>query len=144
MQQRKTETVDNSPMPDRSRELARDAEDARESTEQKAQEYGGKAQDRAGEMAAKAQEKADMGVDKAADSVASVAEKVREKADQSSGIQAEAGTKVADTMEKTAGYLKNHDSAEILDDVEAYVKAHPMQALAGAVIGGFIIGKILR
>ena len=47
-------------------------------------------------------------------------------------------------MDKTATYLKEHDSQELMHDFEDYVKAHPLQAAAGALVAGFVLAKIVR
>jgi ElaB/YqjD/DUF883 family membrane-anchored ribosome-binding protein len=112
-------------------------------TQQKVKETASKAQDKASEMGQKAQEKVDQGMDSAAGGMESAASKLREQAENMDGMPAQAGTKVADTMERTAGYLRERDSAEIMDDIEQYVREHPMQAVAGAIAGGFLIGRIL-
>jgi ElaB/YqjD/DUF883 family membrane-anchored ribosome-binding protein len=109
----------------------------------KASEMGQKAQETASKAGEKAQEKVDQGMDSAAGGMESAASKLREQAENMDGMPAQAGTKVADTMERTAGYLREHDSAEIMDDIEQYVREHPMQAVAGAIVGGFLIGRIL-
>jgi ElaB/YqjD/DUF883 family membrane-anchored ribosome-binding protein len=59
-------------------------------------------------------------------------------------MPAQAGVKVADTMESAAGYLREHNTEDMVGDLEKYVKAHPTTALAGAVVAGFFIGRILR
>lgn len=103
-----------------------------------------KAKDMASEYGQKAQDQADKGVEKAAEGMQSAAEKIRERTYGQDGFTAQAGTRVADTMESTATYLRDHDTAEMLDDVEKYVREHPMQALAGALVGGFVIARLLR
>ncbi len=90
----------------------------------------------------KAKAQADAGLDTAAGGIESAASKLRERAG-SDGVQAQAGAKVADTMERSADYLREHDSADIFDDVQRYVKAHPLQTAAGAVIGAFLLGRFL-
>lgn len=112
--------------------------------QERAREFAGTAQEKVNEYGSKVQERADVGMDKAADSMGRAAEQIREKAQTSGGIQAEAGVKLADGMEKTATYLREHDTTQVLDDLETYVREHPMQAVAGAVIGGFVIGRMLR
>jgi len=47
-------------------------------------------------------------------------------------------------MDRTASYLKEHDSQELWSEVEAFVKEHPMQAAAGALFAGYMLGKIIR
>lgn len=110
----------------------------------RAMEFADKTKEKASELGAKAQERADEGMDKAAGGLEQGADKLREKAQERGGMAGDAGVRVADSMEKTATYLRDHDSAELLDDIEKYVREHPVQAVAGAVIGGFVIGRILR
>lgn len=110
----------------------------------KARDAASRVQEKAQELMPKAQEQADAGVEKAAEGLQGAADKIREHAATSDGIHAQASTKVADTMERTAGYLRENDTQAIMDDLESYVKEHPMQALAGAIIGGFVVGRMLR
>jgi ElaB/YqjD/DUF883 family membrane-anchored ribosome-binding protein len=100
--------------------------------------------ERASGAADKAREQADAGLDKAADKMSSASDRIREKSQQQGGMQAQAGTKIAEGLDKTSDYLQSHDTNEILDDVEHYVREHPLQAVAGAVVGGFVIARILR
>jgi ElaB/YqjD/DUF883 family membrane-anchored ribosome-binding protein len=119
------------------------ASDATQKAQDKASEVGQQAKDKASEVGQKAQEKVDEGMNTAAGGMESTAQKIREKT-EGSGAVGEAGAKVADTMERTAGYLRENDTSQLMDDLENYVREHPMQAIAGAVIGGFVISRILR
>lgn len=134
MEQRRDDIVDNSPM-------AREPSYTSAATGQGGMDDAGQ---RTQQATQQARQKADEGVDRAASGMQSAAEKLRERAEGKSGMTAEVGTKAADTMERGASYLREHDTQEIIDDVERYVREHPMQALAGAVVGGFLIGRILR
>ena len=120
-----------------------------------ARDMAGRAQERAGEMAEQAQEKAgnvatmarertDQGKEKAAEGMQTAAEKIRERSESREGMQAQVGTRVADTLEKTSGYLREHDTNEMWDDFESFVRENPMQAAAGALVAGFVLGRILR
>ncbi len=140
--QRRDEIVDNSPLAGQTGTTT-DAT-GRDINDMQKRDFTSSAQDKATELGDKAQQTADEGMNKAAEGMESAADKLRERAEHSDGMTAEAGTKVADTMEKTAGYLRENDTTAILDDVETYVREHPMQALAGAIIGGFVIGRVLR
>jgi hypothetical protein len=73
----------------------------------------------------------------------SAADMVREKL-PSEGVVGKAGTKAADTLERTAGYLREHESTELWGDVQEYVKQHPASALVGALAAGFVLSRILR
>ena len=121
---------------------------AREGTAARAQEealeYADQAKDKAAEYGQKAQQQIDAGKDQAAAGMERAAGQLRERVSQSGGVQAQAGTKVADTMEQAAGYLREHSTAEMWDEVEMYVREHPAQALAGAAFAGFMLGRILR
>jgi ElaB/YqjD/DUF883 family membrane-anchored ribosome-binding protein len=109
---------------------------------------GGRARREASAMTQKAREQASQVADEATttagESMESVASKLREGTEGQGGMAGQAGTKVADSMENTASYLKEHDTQEMLDDLERYVREHPMQALAGAIVGGFLIGRVFR
>jgi len=109
-----------------------------------ATEYGEKAQQKASEFGQKAQHQADQGLDRAATATDKAATQLREKAMQQGGKTGEIGTKVADKLETTSDYLQQHDTTEILDDIEKYVREHPMQAVGAAVVGGFVLARILR
>ena len=50
-------------------------------------------------------------------------------------IRATVEVKTADAMEKTADFLKTHDSRELMTDLEEFVKAHPLQATAPKASG---------
>ena len=110
----------------------------------KAKEAKDKAGEKVSEYSDRAIEQAEAGREKAATRMEQAAGTLREKVSAQSGLSAEAGTKVADTMEKTAGYLHDHSTTEMWDDVESYVREHPAKALMGAVVAGFLIAKVLR
>jgi ElaB/YqjD/DUF883 family membrane-anchored ribosome-binding protein len=110
----------------------------------RAQEMAGTAQEKAAEMGHKAQDQVDKGTDQAASGLQQAADKLRDQTEGSSGMPAQAGVKVADTMETAATYLREHDTEDMVGDLEKYVKAHPTTALAGAVVAGFFIGRMLR
>jgi hypothetical protein len=114
------------------------------STQEQAEDLAGKAKESAGQYAEKAQEQIDRGTDQAAGGLDKAADALRERTRDSDGMGAQAGTRVAEGMETAAGYLREHNSEDMLADLEHYVKAHPTTALAGAVVAGFFIGRILR
>lgn len=87
---------------------------------------------------------ADTGIDKAAQGLGSAAEKMRSRAEEDQGMRSTVETKAAEAMDKTAGYLKEHDSQELMRDLEEFVKAHPMQAAVGALAAGYVLGKLVR
>jgi ElaB/YqjD/DUF883 family membrane-anchored ribosome-binding protein len=91
-----------------------------------------------------ASERLEMGRERLAEGASAAAERVRDEAESRGGIQAKVGLKAADSMEQAAGYLRDHETAEMWADFEKYAKEHPMQAVGGAVVAGFLLGRILR
>jgi ElaB/YqjD/DUF883 family membrane-anchored ribosome-binding protein len=110
--------------------------------------FGQKAGETASEAKTAVQDKmtsgADQGMDKAAQGLGSAAEKMRTRAEDDQGMRSTIEVKAADAMDKTASYLKEHDSQELMHDIEEFVKAHPMQAAVGALAAGYVLGKIVR
>jgi hypothetical protein len=109
-----------------------------------AQSYTEEAKMKAEEFGNQAREQVEQGKDQAAGGMERAAEMVRERAEGTGGTTAQAGTKVADTMESAAGYMREHDVNEMWSDLEVYAKAHPTQALIGAVVTGFLVGRLIR
>ena len=141
MQDRDRDIVDNSPTGRTSRGRVDETTDqAQRSGTQARQDMSQKAT----EFTEKTREKADEGMNKAAGTMEDTAQKLRGRTEDKGGMQAKAGEKVAEGMEKTAGYLREKDTQQIMDDVEQYVREHPVQAIAGALFGGFVIARILR
>ncbi len=91
-----------------------------------------------------AMEQVEQSREKAAGGVESAAQQVRERVSGAGGLQETAGVKVAESMDKTATYLREHDTKAIVTDFEQYAKEHPTQAIMGAVAFGFILGRILK
>ena len=141
MQDRDRDIVDNSPMGRAGRGRVDETMDqAQRSGTQSRQDMSQKAT----EFTEKTREKADEGMQKAAGTMDETAQKLRDRTEDKGGVQAKAGEKMAEGMEKTAGYLREKDTQQIMDDVEQYVREHPVQAVAGALVGGFLIARILR
>lgn len=51
---------------------------------------------------------------------------------------------VGTRLEEAGHYMRSKDTTEMWHDVEEYVKRHPMQAIAGAVVAGILMGRILK
>ncbi len=109
----------------------------------KAGDYVDTAKEKAGQARAAVMEQTEQGRQKAATGLDSAADQLRERL-SGEGMQGQVGTKVADSLEKTADYLREHETSEIWDDIEQYVQDHPMQAAVGALAAGFLIGRVIR
>jgi ElaB/YqjD/DUF883 family membrane-anchored ribosome-binding protein len=111
---------------------------------EKASELTDSVSEKASQARERAMETADQAREKTAEGVESAAGTLREQVEGKGGIQEAAGTRLADGMERTATYLREHDTQTMMEDIERYVREHPTQAILGAVAAGFIIGRILK
>jgi ElaB/YqjD/DUF883 family membrane-anchored ribosome-binding protein len=113
--------------------------------QQQAGEVAEKAQKQATAVKDRAMEQADVGKQKAASGLKSAAEQMRNRTStEQEGTKDKVMSKAADTMDKSAQYLEEHEPNEMWGDFEKFVKDHPMQAAAGALVAGVIVGRILR
>jgi ElaB/YqjD/DUF883 family membrane-anchored ribosome-binding protein len=110
----------------------------------KAREMSDRASEKANEAKDRAMDQAERGREKAAEGTESAADKIRESTEGHGGMQEKAGTKLADAMDRTSGSLRENRTDEIWNDLEQLARERPMQALGGAVIAGFVLGRILR
>jgi ElaB/YqjD/DUF883 family membrane-anchored ribosome-binding protein len=88
-----------------------------------------------------ARRQADAGMDRASETARGFADTLHRRAENFEGVRADANERVAETIDRTADYLKEHDSEQLFGDVKSYIRKHPMQAVAGAVVGGMLLGK---
>lgn len=129
-----------SDMADQARERAGEmADQARE----RADEMTDQAREAAGNVGVRAREMEERGREQASSGLESVAEQLRERA-AGDGTTGELAEKAAMSMERTAGYLREHSASDMSSDIEAYVREHPMQGVAAAIVAGFVIGRVLR
>jgi hypothetical protein len=100
---------------------------------------------KAADVAHNLQDRTEVGKDKAAEGLESAANQLRSNfGGNGDGVRGQVGVKMADSLEKTAGYLRDHETEQIWSDVETFVTEHPVQAAAGALVAGFVLGRILR
>ena len=108
--------VDNSPMAKQTTDLMHEARDV-------------------------AQRQADAGLDRASDAAHKLADSLHRRAEHFDGIRGDANERVAETIDRTADYLKEHDTQQVVGDVQSFVRKHPALAIGGAIIGGLLFGK---
>ncbi|MGE0134508.1 MAG: hypothetical protein AB7L91_08845 [Dehalococcoidia bacterium] len=122
---------------------ARDATaDSAERAGERASEMADEARSKAGAAADRAMDAADHGRETTADALDRAASNIKDRAGD--GMTGAAMGKAAGGMEAAAGYLKGHETNEIWDDLERYVRDHPLQAVAAAVATGIVVGRVLR
>lgn len=119
------------------------ASDAAQSAQQRAAEL----RDQAAEMAPRAREAAydtvESGRTGAAEGLERAAENL-ERQSRGDGMTAMAAGAAADGMQQAAGYLRTHETAEMWEDVERYVREHPGRSVLAAIAAGVVVGRILR
>lgn len=135
---------DREPTHDGAQDMKDRAQEYGQEAREKAQQYGEQAREKAQEYGDRAQEQAEKGRVQTATGMEKAAGMVRERTAGTSGMPAEAGAKAADALDNASGYLRTHQTSEIMNDVETYARTHPGQALAGAIFAGFVLGRILR
>ena len=62
------------------------------------------------------------------------------------GVQTARDT-LSGAREKLSGavdYFREHDARAITNDFKGYLQSHPTQALIGAVVLGFLAGRVMR
>ena len=111
---------------------------------ERAAEFGEKASEKAAEFGEKAKEVAGATKEKAGAGLGTVGGKIRERAEQMGGTPGRIGAKVGSGIEQAGQYVQERQAGEMVKDFEHYVKEHPMQAVAGAVVAGIVVGRILR
>lgn len=78
------------------------------------------------------------GADVAADLAGKAGDSIRDYTGRSDGSRV-----VAEKMDSASDYLHEADASSLGSAAANYVKQHPMQAVAVALVGGIIVGRML-
>ncbi len=102
--------------------------------------------DRAAEAARQGMRAADSGRERAASGLENAADKLHDAADQLPGGErvSRAAHKTADALDATGQYVSKHGFRDMFDDATEFIKAHPTQALVGALAIGYFVGRGMR
>lgn len=138
--QQRPESGSSETIQDAKDDVLHKASNAMSTAEQKGQE----AREKAGQVAGQAQHRADEGMHKAAETMDQAAEKLRQRGGEQAGAMGQVANTAADTLDSASSYLEGTDTAEMLDQVEAYIRKHPMQSLVIAAGVGFVLSKAFR
>jgi len=79
----------------------------------------------------------------AASGLKSAAAGLHKNADNLPGNVSQFAHQTADKLSATADYVRDNTMQDAWADLEAYIKAHPTQALLGAAVVGFCAGRML-
>lgn len=113
-------------------------------TMNQAEQKGHEAREKAGEFAGQAQHRADEGMHKAAQTMDQAAEKLRQRGSEQGGTMGQVAGTAADTLGSASQYLQGTDTAEMMDQVEAYIRQNPVQSLLIAAGVGFVLSKAFK
>ena len=103
-----------------------------------------KAAEKSKELGRTAMNKIEEGRTSAANSLQSAADTLHQKTDTSVKAAGDMAHSAADTLESVAGYMRDHDTRQMMEDVEAVVKKNPGRSLLVAAAIGFLAGRALR
>ena len=113
-------------------------------TMSQAEQKGQQARDKAEQFAGEAQHRADEGMHKAAQSMDQAAEMLRQRGEEQGGPMGQVASTAADTLGSASAYLEGTDTAEMMDQLEAYIRKNPMQSLLIAAGVGFVLSKAFK
>ena len=132
-------------MPDRNPFADSSVSSAAESIGERAVNRVNEARESVSEMARAAANKIDDNRVTAADRLESAASVVHERAQQLPGGRnvEHFAHAAADRLSSTADYMRSHDAAGMMADVERVVKNNPGPALVVAAAFGFLVGRAL-
>lgn len=69
---------------------------------------------------------------------------IRNIGEQISEGQGQVGNAASSAVQHTSEFFREHNSDEILRDVQGYARRHPYQTVGGAVVTGLVIGRLLK
>ena len=119
-------------------------DDEERSIQERAADVADKAQEKVSDYGSKLHEQADVNIDRAADGLEKAAEEMRSRMGDKGGVQSQVGTRVADSLDKTSQYLRDHQAEDIWNDMEHFVKEHPIQAAVTAAFAGFMVARMMK
>lgn len=119
------------------------AQHAMDTAQQRGQQVAQTVQQKAGQLGEQAQQKADQGMDMAASGLGQAAQTIRQQGNQTgnstvSGV----ATSAANTLDSASQYLREKDTAQVLDDLEALVRRKPVESVLVAAGIGFVLSKL--
>ncbi len=120
------------------------AHQAMGTAQEKGQQVADTAKQKAGQVTDQARATADQGMDTAASGLGLAADKLRQQGEQRGGPMATTATTNADKLERASQYLREKDSDQIRNDLEALVRRKPVEAMLVVAGVGFVLPKVLQ
>ena len=101
------------------------------------------AAEKASSAVSSASERVQSSIERGTDVAGDVAGKAGDSIRDYTGRADDAAETVAQKMDSASDYLHEADASTLGSDFANYVKQHPLQAVAVAVVGGIIVGRML-
>jgi ElaB/YqjD/DUF883 family membrane-anchored ribosome-binding protein len=92
----------------------------------------------------------DTGRNRIADQLERVGDQIEDRAramEDAGGVQRRAGQvarRTSEALDSSADYLRNHDAAEMRDDLETAIRERPLLSVGMALGAGFLLARIMR
>jgi ElaB/YqjD/DUF883 family membrane-anchored ribosome-binding protein len=111
-----------------------------------ARETANRVQDQASRFGQRAADAIDSKRQDAASGLESAAAGIHRTANSLPGGERVSGFahQTADSLSNTAQYLRNHDVKDMASDMRRFVEDHPIPAVVGAALVGFLAGRAAR
>jgi ElaB/YqjD/DUF883 family membrane-anchored ribosome-binding protein len=119
-----------------------DASSTMDQAKEKGEEALSTAKERAGDMASQAQARTDQGMQRAAEGMSHAAEALRQRGEGQSGAMGTAASTAANTLDEAGSYLRDKDTDQLLQDIEALIRRKPVESLLVAAGAGFVLSKL--
>lgn len=116
-----------------------DTERAQRETERTVEGAMDEAERAGNEMSGSVSERIESGSNRVGDVAEKAAGMLRDRATMADG----ATDKMASRLESASEYLHQGDADTFRQDVGAYIKKHPFQALVIGAVGGYLVSKVL-
>lgn len=135
---------------EKGKETAERARETAESAGADVREWAGQQAGRAREAVRSTSDEAAREIDRgrvqAADALDRAAESIRQAGPRIPGGRRanDLAGRAARGVENTAAYLRRKDARALAFDVKETVRKHPAQALIGALVAGFLVGRSIR
>ena len=133
---------------DQMRDTAEDArakgEQAMDTAQQKGQEAKETAKHKIDQATGVAHERADQGIDRSAEGLDQAADMLRQQSQQRGGTVGNVASTAADQLDGASSYLRQKDTDQLVDDLEALVRRKPTESLLVAAGIGFVLSKVFR
>ncbi|OHV42857.1 hypothetical protein BBK14_31640 [Parafrankia soli] len=121
-------------------ETQRQVRDVADEAKRQARDLVGETRDQVTQQASEQQQRVASNVRELADGLSRMAEQAPAEA----GLAGDLARMASERLRAVGQHLENRQPADLLEDVRSFARAHPGVFLAGALVGGFVTGRLVR